>query len=142
MFNYGGNFGSYGAYNPQQQMYQQQMQAQAQANLQAQIPMRTNKIFVTSIEEAMAKYAEPNTEVVYYHQDKPMLIEVKTDIQGRKTCNVFDLTPHQAESEKVAVVYATKEEVEEIVRREIQNAIDRKKKNTQPLESKIKGDIE
>lgn len=148
--NFGNSFGGYG--NSFTSPYQQQMQMQGyqqQQAMQQQMPLRTNKIFVTSIEEAMSKYADPNTEIVYYHQDKPMLIEVKTDIQGRKTCNVFDLSAHQ-EDKAIPVVAAgiTREEIEKIVQEEIEKAIERKKKNKKETtegsvgESKISGRIE
>lgn len=54
---------------------------------------RSNKIFVTSMDDALARYAEPNSEMIYLDQDKPVLYEVKTDFQGRKTINLYDLAP-------------------------------------------------
>ena len=65
--------------------YQQQSQ-QVQP-----LPPKTNKIWVTSLEDALAKSVEPNSEYVYLHQDQPLLIEVKTDLQGRKTTRVMEL---------------------------------------------------
>lgn len=52
---------------------------------------KTNKVWVTSLEDAMARSVEPNSEYIYLHQDKPLLIEVKTDSQGRKTTRVMEL---------------------------------------------------
>ena len=46
-------------------------------NLQSQMaqqpqpaPMRTNKIYVTSLEDALNRYAEPNTIMIYRNQDE------------------------------------------------------------------------
>ena len=61
--------------------YQQQVQPQP----------KTNKVWVTSLEDAMARSVEPNSEYIYLHQDKPLLIEVRTDGQGRKTTRVMEL---------------------------------------------------
>lgn len=109
---------------------------------QMQMQVRTNKMFVTSVEDAMARYADYNTEIVYFHQDLPLLIEVKTDMQGKKTCNLFDISTHtENKAEAGAVVGLTREEVAEICRQEIQNAIDKKKSKTVG-ESKIAGRIE
>ena len=56
-----------------------------------QLQPKTNKIWVTSVEDALSKSVELNSEYVYLHQDKPLLIEVKTDSQGRKTTRVMEL---------------------------------------------------
>lgn len=53
--------------------------------------LKTNKIWVTSLEDALSKSVEPNSEYIYLHQDKPLLIEVKTDMQGKKTTRVLEL---------------------------------------------------
>ena len=53
----------------------------------------SNKIFVTSIEDALSRYAEPNSEMIYLNQDKPLLYEIKTDSQGRKMVNAYNITP-------------------------------------------------
>lgn len=138
-----GNFGNYGGY-----MQQPQPQPQPSMQMQQAVPVKTNKIFITSIEDAMARYVEPNSEIVYLHQDKPILVEVKTDMQGRKTCNVFDLSVHSEDKKEdkdisaavASAGFCTKKDVEEIVRTEIEKAIERKKKNTK-LESKIEGEL-
>lgn len=58
---------------------------------QVQPQPKTNKVWVTSLEDAMARSVEPNSEYIYLHQDKPLLIEVRTDGQGRKTTRVMEL---------------------------------------------------
>lgn len=53
--------------------------------------MRTNKIFVTSLEDALNRYAEPNTIMVYRHQDERFEYEITTDNQGKKTYKTLQL---------------------------------------------------
>lgn len=38
----------------------------------------------------MARSVEPNSEYIYLHQDKNLIMEVKTDIQGKKTWKVYE----------------------------------------------------
>lgn len=52
---------------------------------------KTNKIFVTSLEEALARPSEPNSEIIYLHQNEPLLFEIVTDMQGRKAVKTFRL---------------------------------------------------
>lgn len=74
---------------PYQNPYQGYMNQYQQT--QQVIQPKTNKVWVTSLEDAMARSVEPNSEYIYLHQDKPLLIEVKTDSQGRKTTRVMEL---------------------------------------------------
>lgn len=53
--------------------------------------MRTNKIFVTSLEDALNRYAEPNTIMVYRHQDEMFEYEIMTDGYGKKTYKTLKL---------------------------------------------------
>lgn len=82
--------------------YQQQVQPQP----------KTNKVWVTSLEDAMARSVEPNSEYIYLHQDKPLLIEVKTDGQGRKTTRVMELKDYveQPKHETAMPNFPTREE--------------------------------
>lgn len=59
-----------------------------------QQPMRTNKIFVTSLEDALNRYAEPNTIMVYRHQDEKFEYEITTDVQGKKTYKTLQLSDY------------------------------------------------
>lgn len=93
---YGAQHQSYQTFSPYQQSVQPQMQQQAQQPVQAsqqpvqqQTPTRSNKVFVTSIEDATGRYADPNTEIIYLHQDKPFIFEVFTDWQGKKTVKTY-----------------------------------------------------
>lgn len=88
-----GNYGSYPQPNYQPSMSQpiqsqQQMQAQAQAN---NAP-KTNKIFVPSLDVALSMPTEPNSVMIYLHQDLPLLFEISTDFFGRKASRTFDLS--------------------------------------------------
>ena len=88
-----GNFGNYGGY-----MQQPQPQPQPSMQMQQAIPVKTNKIFITSIEDAMARYAEPNSEIVYLHQDKPILVDliypIKLVQNVARRCKKMDTISH------------------------------------------------
>lgn len=74
--------------------------------------MRTNKIFVTSLEDALNRYAEPNTIMVYRHQDEKYEYEIMTDSQGKKSYKTLVLGDFSAQnSEKTQnPTYISKEE--------------------------------
>lgn len=68
---------------------------------QAQPQLRTNKVFVTSLEDALNRNAEPNTIMVYRHQDEKFEYEIYTDMQGKKTYKTLALTDYStAEAHK------------------------------------------
>lgn len=71
--------------------YQPQMAQQTQP-----APMRTNKIFVTSLEDALNRYAEPNTIMVYRHQDEKFEYEIITDSQGKKSYKTLQLADYSS----------------------------------------------
>lgn len=83
---------------PQQQMQQPVQTAPAPSyNV---VPIKSNKIFVTSLDEALNRFAEPNSETIYLHQDQPLLFEVKVDAQGRKEYHTYELRqPQQSASQ-------------------------------------------
>lgn len=58
------------------------------------MPPKTTKIYVTSEAEAMARQAEPNSEMPYFHQNGKVLYNVFTDAWGRKQLQVFNLVPY------------------------------------------------
>ena len=81
-----------GMYNsPYMGNYQPQMAQQPQP-----APMRTNKIFVTSLEDALNRYAEPNTIMIYRHQDEKFEYEIITDMQGKKSYKTLVLSDYIA----------------------------------------------
>lgn len=67
-------------------------------NQPQQQTVKTNHIYVTSLEDALARSVEPNSEIVYLHQDKPLLYNVRTDMMGKKTYTVLELKPPVAEN--------------------------------------------
>ena len=75
--------------------FQPQMAQQTQP-----APMRTNKIFVISLEDALNRYAEPNTIMVYRHQDEKFEYEIMTDAQGKKSYKTLQLTDYSLQVEK------------------------------------------
>ena len=91
-----GNYGIYGAYGmgtygnnqPYNSGFQQPQVVQPQPQL------RTNKVFVTSLEDALNRYAEPNTIMVYRHQDEKFEYEIMTDMQGKKTYKTLVLADY------------------------------------------------
>ena len=45
----------------------------------------TNKIYVTSLDDALNRSAPRGSEMVYFHQDANEFYVVKTDLDGRKS---------------------------------------------------------
>lgn len=84
----------YGNYNKPYNNYNQMQNNAYNGNYQPQI--RTNKIFVTSLEDALNRYAEPNTVMVYRHQDEKFEYEIMTDAQGKKSYKTFVLGDYLA----------------------------------------------
>lgn len=74
---------------------------------QQQPQLRTNKIFVTSLEDALNRYAEPNTILVYRHQDEKFEYEIMTDCQGKKTYKTLQLTDYTAQQAEKQTATAT-----------------------------------
>lgn len=57
---------------------------------------QTNKIYVTSGDDALNRFAQPNSVTMYVQQDETAIFEVATDQQGRKSIKTFNLTPYTA----------------------------------------------
>lgn len=74
-------FGNYGYGYPN---YLGNYQQQPQVQQQQPIMPKTNKVFVTSLDDAMARSVEPNSETLYLHQDRNLIFDIKTDMQGKK----------------------------------------------------------
>ena len=58
---------------------------------QAQQPT-SNKLFVVSAEDALSRFAAPNSIMIYLLQDESTLYEVYTDGQGKKSIRARTLT--------------------------------------------------
>ena len=80
MFNNYSNFPQYGGYS--------QAPAMNQAPVNYAPPPATNKLYVVSVEDAVSRYASPNSVMLYVLQDESAVIEVATDPQGRKSHRV------------------------------------------------------
>lgn len=65
---------------------------------QVPAPPATNKIYVVSAEDAMSRYAQPNTVMLYVQQDESAIYEVYTDGQGKKAIRARRLTDAPAEN--------------------------------------------
>ena len=109
-YNNGFNFSGYAGYNP---LPQQQYIGYQQPITQPAPQPKTNKIFVTSLQEAMSRPAEPNTEIIYLHQNEPFLFQITTDIQGIKTQKTFRLIAEEKQ-EKKEFDYVARSEFEEL----------------------------
>lgn len=116
---------------PYQNPYQGYMN-QYQQPVQQVFQPKTNKVWVTSVEDALAKSVELNSEYIYLHQDKPLLIEVRTDGQGRKTTRVMELKDYVEQPKPETATpnnFPTREEFEGL------------KAEIQALKSKLDKDI-
>ena len=82
------------------------------ANMQGQTQPLTNKIYVTSGEEALSRFANFNSITVYFSQDESTIFEVYTDMQGKKSIKarkLVDLEPAKPKDEN----YVTRIEFDE-----------------------------
>lgn len=100
MYNFNNPYGNYGMQN--------QMQNQRQSN----------KIYVSGIEGARSYQMMPNSEMIFLDDNQSIIYDVLTDIQGKRTINVYDVVPHKSEEEIKLSQFATKEELE-VLKQEI-----------------------
>ena len=91
--------------------FQPQMTQQTQP-----APMRTNKIYVTSLEDALNRYAEPSTIMIYRNQNEKFEYEIITDSQGRKSYKTLELGSYSVpqEEKKVETPIISREEFDAI----------------------------
>ena len=88
--NYGYNYGTqYGNYQP----------SAAPVYPAQQVQPTTNKIYVTSLEDALQRYASPNSTMIYVLQDESTIFEVFTDMQGKKVPKVKKLVDFAPEGD-------------------------------------------
>lgn len=101
MNNYRSSFsnGYVGGY-PAQQQYGY---PQAQTQYQAQAHPVTNKIYVTSLEDAMARFSNPNSIMEYTLQDESMKFEITTNAVGKKEYKVFKMVESKPEEKAKSV---------------------------------------
>lgn len=64
----------------------------------------TNKTFVNSLQDALNRWSDYNSEMVYFDWYKNVIYNVITDGQGRKTYKIFDVMEHKEPEQPVAVL--------------------------------------
>lgn len=67
---------------------------------QPQTQMRTNILYVTGLDDAMARYADPNTIISYRNQNEKFEYEIMTDSYGRKMAKTVEIRPYVAQQEQ------------------------------------------
>lgn len=113
---------SYGGYNIPQMNYGQTPAPPGQPQMQNQGLPKTNKIFVTSLNDALSRPADYNSSMVYFHQDQPLIYEIITDAFGKKTPHTYPVgneitdsngssIPSNTISPDMTKTFATKEEL-------------------------------
>lgn len=100
MNSYRSNFsnGYVGGYSNQQYGYQPMQQVQPQP-----VQPVTNKIYVTSLEDAMARFSNPNSIIEYTLQDETMKFEITTNGVGKKEYKVFKIVEYKPEEKAKSV---------------------------------------
>lgn len=103
--------GQYAGYA--QPNYQSPQSFTAQPQNASPTQVRTNKIFVTGLQDALSRSIDPNSDVVFFDQDKDIMYNIKSDAYGKKTHLVIDLSLHQ-EPDPVQVQEEYKKQIEEL----------------------------
>lgn len=66
----------------------------------------TNKSFVSSLEEALSRYADYNSDMVYFDENKDVMYNICTNGRGDKSWTILDISvakmPKQAQPEVAA----------------------------------------
>lgn len=78
---------------------------------------KTNKIYVTSLDDALLRYADNNTIMVYIQQDEQAIFEIFTDMQGRKSYKIRKLSDCEQTSvqgKEQSNDYVTRQEFENL----------------------------
>lgn len=75
--------------------------------------MNTNRILVTSLDEALMRTNTPNSDMIYFHQDEPIIYRVMVNEVGRKMWQQFNYTIPNPD----ANVPATKADLQSIIER-------------------------
>lgn len=75
--------------------------------------LTTNVVLVTSLEDALMRSNTRNSDMMYVHQDQPIIYRVKVDLEGRKSWAQF---PYSIPDQN-ANVPATKADIQELLTR-------------------------
>lgn len=115
--------------------YQRNFAYSQQPVVQQPPQIRTNKIFVTSLDDALSRYADPNTIIVYHNQDDRHIYEITTDLQGKKAYKTFVLADFSAQEKK-------KEEEGLVIIQDAINGLERRITALEEASKKKKGGAE
>lgn len=119
----------------QQQMAQQGVPQQQQP-IQQNIPPKTNKVFVMNKEAAGNAMAEFHSDYVYFDQDEPLLYNVVTDMQGKKTITTYRIEPYEPVNEPTTPAIDTSMFVTQEQFKALQEQLDALKTAPKKTESK------
>ena len=108
----------FGAYNPNSSAQIPIQNATPNSATPSSQPARTNMVFVTSLEDALQKTNMPNCNLLFLHQDKPLIFNIISDEMGRKTYTTYELVEYkdqkaEEEPKEPPKEYVTKEEFAE-----------------------------
>lgn len=78
-----------------------------------QQPFSTNLVYVTSPDEALIRANQRNSEMVFFHQDRPVFYRVKVDNDGRKAWQEIEYSI----PDKDKVLSITKDDIKRILDR-------------------------
>ncbi|MBQ0099174.1 MAG: hypothetical protein KBS91_01335 [Firmicutes bacterium] len=82
-------------YNPYGTQMQQSIQPVQQPQ---QIQPKCNLGFVTSLQDALSRIVEANSDYFYRNQNEPILYEIITDNEGRKTSHTYSYAESQPQT--------------------------------------------
>ena len=92
---YGGFMPSQGNYTGQAPFAPQNGNYTPTAQTQQQPPqMNTNKIYVTSIDDARARQLPPNSDFIFLDNDKPLLYRKTVDATGKMEIKAFKISEY------------------------------------------------
>ena len=70
-----------------------------------QLAPMSNKIVVTSLQDALSRYADFNSDMAYWDVDKNVIYNVYTNVRGEKQYEVFTITKQSMEQPKSNTQY-------------------------------------
>jgi hypothetical protein len=99
---------------------------------QDMMPVRTNKIYVVSLEDALSRPCDYNTEIIYIHQNQPIIFEVITDARGIKSYNVYNISKKVEDQTPAAVMRSEYDELRKDVN-ELKNIVFKEVNKNEPI---------
>lgn len=98
---------------------------------QDMVPVRSNKFYVTSLEDALSRPCDYNTEIIYIHQNRPIIFEVITDARGIKSYNVYNISKEVRDQTPAGVLRSEYDELRKDVN-ELKNIVFKEVKKNEP----------